>query len=579
MTKQRTAFRPPFGAVQRWLALRGFEKVAAVAALALAAFLLYPILTMVLRTFVTGSDVVAANDVVDLFRDARTLEAIRNTAVILIVAVPMALVIGGLLAWLNERTDARFGLVGEILPIASLLVPPIAGSIAWTFLLSPTSGYLNVLTRNVAGGLGITIDHGPINIFSWYGVIATYTVYMVPYAYLPIAASLRSLDPSLEEAARVSGSSPLKTIWNVTIPAIRPALLTALFLTTVIGLGLYSIPSILGTRSGIDVVSVLIVQRLKFSYPPDTQGALMLGFLLLAVIGAIWLLQSRASRKSTFATISSRGQSESVVRLGSWRKFARLAMVLYLAGVSVVPFVGLAFVSLQRFWTPHINWGDLGFFNYSAVLGDSGLAADALRNSVVLASVGATVGVLLASLAAFHLRRDQSRFGRVLDAVLKLPGNMSHIVLALAFVLTFAGDPFNLGNTRLILLLAYIVIYMYQAILQASDAFGRVGDDLINASYTSGHGQGRTMRWVVLPLMAPGLVSAWILYFVHIVADVNASAILAGTKTQVVGSALVGLHEGGVHAQLAALATILCLISVSFVLGSLILGRLISRRL
>lgn len=557
---------------------RPFEQASRVTALAVSAVLLYPLVELLLRTFVRD-DSVTISDLSSVLGDSQTLTAIRNTAIILLVAGPLALAVGALLAWLNERTDARLGLLGDLLPIASLLVPPIAGSIAWTLLFSPRSGFANVLIRDGAAAVGVSIDEGPVNVFSWYGVIIAYAAYMVPYAYLPIAASLRSLDPALEEAARVNGSSPLEVIWRVTVPAIKPAIFTATFLITVIGVGIYSVPSILGTRSGIDVVSILIVQKLKFSYPPDVKGALVLGFVLLSVVAVAWLLQSRMSRAGLFARISARGQSAAVVKLGRWRGLARAGMLTYLFFLSVVPLTALVFVSMQPFWTPEVDWSALSLDNYRAVFGSSSVAGKALRNSLWLGVVGSTVGIVLAGLSAFYLRRHQTRFARIVDGVLKLPGNMSHIVLAVAFVLAFAGPPFDLGNTRWILLIAFVALYFYQAVLQSSDALARIGDELVDASHTSGHGQGRTVRWVILPLMAPGLVAAWILFFVHIVSDVNAAAILAGTSNPVVGSALVDLYEGGSHTQLAALAAVLSLMSMVFVLASLVLSRFVGRRL
>ncbi|HRE00617.1 MAG TPA: iron ABC transporter permease [Ilumatobacteraceae bacterium] len=557
---------------------RPFDQVTRVVSVGVCLALLFPVGNMILRTFVRGDDRLAVGDVTGLFGDSGTLEAIRNTVIILLIAGPCAIGVGGLLAWLNERTDARIGLAGDVLPIASLLVPPIAGSIAWTLLFSPRSGFANVLIRDGLSRIGINLGQGPVNVFSWYGVIFAYCAYMIPYAYLPIAAALRSLDPALEEAGRVNGSSSLQVLWRITVPAIKPAILTATFLVTVICVGIYSVPSILGTRSRIDVVSVVIVRKLKFSYPPDVKGALLLGFLLLAVVAVVWLLQSRAAGSGRFARIAPRGQSDNLVRLGRWRIFARIGLVGYLVAMSVVPLAALAFVSLQRFWTPHVDWSSLNLDNYRALFGSTGGAARALRNSLWLGLVGATIGVLLAVFAAFYLRRDRSRFSRVVDGVLKLPGNMSHIVLAIAFVLAFAGPPFRLGNTRWILLLAFVSIYVYQAVLQSSDALSRVGDDLIDASHTSGHGITRTVRWVVLPLMAPGLVASWILFFVHIIGDVNAAAILAGTKNQVVGSELVNLYEGGQYTQLAALATVLSAVSMVFVLSSLGLSRLMRRR-
>ncbi len=460
---------------------RPLHSVTALVTLVLCALLLYPLTIMVWRTFVLNGDVIGFSDLERVFTDSRTRSAIINTAIILFTAGPLALVIGGMLAWLNERTDARFGIIGELLPIASLLVPPIAGSIAWTFLLSPNSGFANVLFRDGLGFFGIHMESGPFDIFSWYGVILAYTAYMVPYAYLPLAASLRSLDPALEEAARMSGSSPLRTFVTVTLPAIKPAALSAVFLVTVVCLGIYSVPSILGTRSGIDVMSTRIVQSMKFSYPPDTRGALLLGLVMLMVIGVVWILQTRSVRNGNYARISSRGQSNSVVALGRWRPVARVGMLGYLLMMSLVPLTAILFVSVQSYWTPDVKWGELGLQNYRALLSSSGPAGEALRNSLWLGTVGSIVGVLAAVFAALYLYRSRSWLARAADGVLKLPGNMSHIVLAVAFVLAFAGDPFRLGNTRWLLLVAFIAVYLYQAVLQASDALARVGNDLTDA--------------------------------------------------------------------------------------------------
>lgn len=556
----------------------GLDRVTALVSLLLCGLLGYPLLNMVLRTFVTGDDVVGWSDLGEQLGAEGTLTAFRNTAILLVLAGGTALVIGGTLAWLNERTDARLGLAGQVLPIASLLVPPIAGTIAWTFLLSPRSGYLNVLIRNALGVVGIDLVEGPIDIFSWYGVVFAYAAYLVPYAYLPLAAALRSLDPALEEAARVNGSGSWRATLGTTLPAIRPAIWTAVFLVSVVCLGMYSIPSILGTRSGITVVSVVIVRKLKFAYPPDVQGALVLGLALLVVIAALWWWQSRVARSGRHARIASRGQSKAVVRLGRWRRPARMLMIGYLLSMSVVPLVGLAIVSFQPFWTPKISWDSFTLRNYDALFNSTGKAGAALQNSLWLAVVGATIGVVAAALAAMHLRGRTSLPARMIDAVLKLTGNMSHLVLAIAFVLAFAGDPFRLGNTRWLLLVAYLGVYLYQAVLQSGDALDRIGDDLRDASHTSGHGPARTLRWILLPLMGPGLIAAWILFFVHIVSDVNASAILAGTKNPVVGSTLVELYEGGSQPQVAALATVLSLVSLVFVTASLLVLRLLDRR-
>src|SRR5690606_15480895 len=105
---------------------------------------------------------------------------------------------------------------------------------------------------------------GPLNIFTWYGLIFVYVLYQVPYAFMTVSAGLRNSDTTLEEQSRVSGAGPGRTFWRVTLPSIRPALGGAVLLMLVQGLALFSIPVIIGTGAGIEVLAVRIVELLNF---------------------------------------------------------------------------------------------------------------------------------------------------------------------------------------------------------------------------------------------------------------------------------------------------------------------------
>jgi iron(III) transport system permease protein len=100
--------------------------------------------------------------------------------------VLLALVVGAALAWLNERTDARMGFATDVLPIMPLRVPPIAGAIGWVILASPQAGLLNSFLRDLGGFVGIEMATGPLNIFSWYGVLIVYALYLVPHVFLSV---------------------------------------------------------------------------------------------------------------------------------------------------------------------------------------------------------------------------------------------------------------------------------------------------------------------------------------------------------------------------------------------------------
>jgi iron(III) transport system permease protein len=143
------------------------------------------------------------------------------------------------------------------------------------------------------------------------------------------------------------------------------------------------------------------------------------------------------------------------------------------------------------------------------------------------------------------------------------------VVIAVAMVLAFSGVPFNLSGTFTILVLAYMVLYLPQAFVQATSAFVQVGDTLREAAGVAGAGPGRIFRSVLLPLMAPGLAAGWALVFVMMSGDVTASTMLAGPNTPVVGFVIINEWETGTFAGIATLAVIITLVSSAVVLAVL----------
>ncbi|OLT16149.1 hypothetical protein BJF78_14725 [Pseudonocardia sp. CNS-139] len=237
------------------------------------------------------------------------LPMLGNTAIVLGTSTALAVVVATLFAWLSERTTARAGWLAGVLPVVSLLVPSIAGAIGWVLLASPRAGFLNVALADL--GVPLVLD-----VFSWPGLVLVYTLYLVPQVYLPVSAALAELDPALEEAARVGGRGPVRTLITVTLSAVRPAILSGALLALVYGVALFSVPLIIGTQARIDILSVEIVRLLTTEFPPRLPEAIVLSVVVLLVLGAAWAVNARVVRGGRFATISGRAAAGRRLRLG-----------------------------------------------------------------------------------------------------------------------------------------------------------------------------------------------------------------------------------------------------------------------
>ena len=296
---------------------RGFMILAGSLAALITVLILYPLGATFARVFFLSGDSIISI-LTATIREPDLGKVLWNTAVIVGGSVLIATAIGSTLAWLSERSDASMGWVTRALPLVPFLVPPIIGAIGWTILTAPKSGYLNLIIRGIASRFGVDISTGPLSPYNWFGIIFVYTLYLVPLVYLPVAASLRNLDSSLEEASTISGASPWRTLRCVTLPAIKPGIGAGALLALIFAFSLYSVPSILGSVPRIEVLTVRIV-RLMSVFPAQIAVALMLGMMMIAIIITGLWLQRRILSKSRFATIGGRGMRSTVVALGRWK--------------------------------------------------------------------------------------------------------------------------------------------------------------------------------------------------------------------------------------------------------------------
>lgn len=526
-----------------------------------AGIVVYLLARLALRLFFTGGHF--DGEVFSrVFAYEGLVEVLFNTFAIVLASMILSLCIGAVFAWFMERTDARIGWLAGLLPMFSMILLPIAGAIGWVFLLAPQAGFINALLRGLLDWFGVTLTSGPLNIYSWTGMVLLYTAYMIPFAFLMISTGLRSSDPSMEEAARISGASLFQTLRHVTIPVLRPSLGAAALYIIWFGFSFFSVPVVIGTELGVNVLAVEIVRLVTFTYPSDIPVAIGLSVFLVLVLGTAWFFQGRILRANRHASIGGKGQRGAIVRLGKFKIWAQASLMMYVVLTFILPLGALMLVALNGYWTANISWGLLEVSNlWSGTLENRG-AMRSLSNSLRLSLIGATTAIIVAAIFSLYLRNSGSRWSQLLDGAIKLPSALSAIVIGLGFVLAFAGPPFNLGNTFAILLLCYIVLFLPQATISADAAASQIDRQLSEASWVAGAGGGRTFLRISLPLMVPGLIASWGLLFVWMTGELNASIMLSGTRVPVIGFQILQIFQTGGFPVLASLALVLTAINV-----------------
>jgi iron(III) transport system permease protein len=224
-------------------------------------------------------------------------------------------------------------------------------------------------------------------------------------------------------------------------------------------------------------------------------------------------------------------------------------------------------VALSPLWTGRFNPANATLANFSYVLVDYSLTRQAILNSLLLAVTGATLGVLISGLQSYYLQRGRARFKGVVDALLALPLGIPGIVLSLFFLIFAIRTP--LYGTLAILLIAYVARFFPFATRTISAMLSAIHPELEESARANGASWSQTMRHILLPLLRPALIAAWIMLFIIFIRELGASILLYASGTETISIAMLLLSENSVG-YVAALA----LVQLVLLLGGFMLFRL-----
>jgi iron(III) transport system permease protein len=495
----------------------------------LAVLILVPVGFMFLGAFMSGALAdpearLTLEKVAAVYTTLPYLRTLASTLAIALLVAGIATAGGVFMAWLSSRTDLPARPVMETCIIAPLFLSPFVGAIAWLVLGSPKAGLVNVLARAWFGATGPVV-----NVATPAGIVLIMALYYLPYAYLTVSAALRNMDPAMEEAAYLNGSGVLGTALKVTLPVVRPALISAFFFIFVLACGTFAIPAVLDRSSQVRFLAVDVFQA-SATYPIDYGTAAAIGTLLfwISVLGiAAYQFASRAARR--FVTVTARGYRIRLVRL----RLLRLPMVglvgVYVLLAIVLPYLALAWSAFARpggnvlapVWT---------LANARGVLGSAEVAG-ATMNTLEVGLVTPTICVALGMLIAYAVRRLRVPGAKALDYITMFSIAVPGIVFGTGVFWTYVLTPAY--GTIAVLILAFLASYLPFAYRIGDTALLQIDRALEEASSLCGAGHARTLARITLPLARPALLSAWIMVFIFSVREISAAVLLTSSDNVV----------------------------------------------
>ena len=480
----------------------------------------------------------------------------------------LTLIMGGLVAWAVERTDMPGRGLFHSLTLLTFAIPGLLTTMAWTLTLSPNIGWVNGVLRDVLG-----LSSAPFNIYSMGGMIWALSTHYFPLAYLLLGPAFRTLDMRMEEAALMAGAHQGQVLRRVTLPLMRPAILSALLLLFVRGIESFEVPRILGTPARIEVFTTDIAAAIRRA-PPEFGIASALSLTLLSIcILAVYLYRRAVRNAEAFATITGKGYTPTPFRLGRWRWPAAIGIgTLFAIGLGL-PLFTLVWQSLfAKMAQPFVATAEpVTAANYTFVL-TYPIFLEAVRTSVTLGAMAATLIVAITFVIAWIAQRVARRYGWLLDLLVFMPIAVPSVIIGASVLFAYLILPIPVYNTIWILLIAYLTAYLPYGIRFASGGIAQLHKELEEAGKMAGAGYGQIVWRILLPLLAPVAISAWLYIFVLAVRELGASLMLVGPRTHVLGTITLTMwEEGGSYGAVCALGVIqiVPLIAIVAVLRSL----------
>jgi len=529
--------------------------------LAILAFLvIYPVLMLLLGALTDTNPVVdgfgvfrlSVRNFITVLTNPNVGEALANTLIACGGGTVVAVVIGLAFSWIVVRTNTpckRFIAAASILP---LFAPPLVAGVAWVILGSPKTGLINTLFK------WMNLDWR-IDVYSLSGLVFVFGIYYAPYVYMFTASALRNMDPSLEEAAEVSGASAFATLFSVTFPLIMPAIISGMLLSFVVMLGIYGIPAVLGTPTNINVLTTYIFKLTNWS-PPLYNTAAAVAIILMAVTGLLVYVQQIVLTGRSYTTVAGKAFRPRALDLGRWRWVAFGLAIVYLFVVVVLPTLALIVAAFRKFMFIRDAASLVDLRQYSLVhfhsIFDNPLTLDSIYNAVEVGVITAVVGGALAFAIGYTIHRTHLIGRRAIDLLSTLPVAIPGLVIGVAYLWAWIGLPGGLYGTIWILALAFIARFMPDTVKALSTTFLQIHRELEEAAWICGKGVLGTLRTIMLPLARPGVFAAMTLLFVLAIRELGSSLFLYTSNTMVMSVLLLDYYEGGNIGKTAAFSLV-----------------------
>ncbi len=490
-----------------------------------------------------------------IFADPDFWDAAKNSLIIASGLVTVALPLGAILAFVMVRTDLPGQRWLEPLILIPVFVSPMVLSFGYIVAAGPV-GFYSVWATELLGWV-------PWNIYSLTSIAVIAGLTHVPHVYLYASAALKNLGSDVEEAARMSGASPLRVALDVSLPMIMPALLFSAVLVFFLGFEIFGLALVLGDPEGHLVLTTYLYKLTNKLGTPSYHLMAAVAVCLIAVTFPLVMLQ-RFLMKSSAKYVSLKGKAgrQRPLPLGQWRWPAMALIAAWLLVTILVPLSGIALRAFVTHWGEGVVLSEVLTLEHFQTVFEQPALMRGVLNTLLIGVIGGGLAVICYTAIGLAVHRRPDGWSRFIDYLVLVPRAVPGLLAGLAFLWLFLFIPplSPLRSTIFAVWLAYTVVWLAYGMRLVSSALLQVGPELEEAARSVGASRARTSRDVTLPLIRHGLLASWLLVFLIFEREYSTAVYLLSPGTEVIGSLLVSLWATGGADMVAALSLINVLI-------------------
>jgi iron(III) transport system permease protein len=523
--------------------------------------ILYPLAMVFLQSLfpdiLAGSLKGFLSPFIQVFKSEGLLTVIINT-ILWGIAVTIGCVIVGIpCGFILAKTDMPGKGIIRVIYAIPYMTPPYVGALAWILFIQEKGFLEEMLSGHLPGFVQELF-------FSFWGLTFIMVLFLYPFTALGIEAGLRALPSNFENSARVLGANRKALLRRIVIPLLLPVILNTgllVFLQTVSNFG---VPATLGSRARYPIITAEIYNLIS-SWPINFPLSTALSGILVAMALAIMYISERVLKKKDYGVISGRG----IYQVYSLSKYQRLLaagfiFILFICSVAI-PFGTMVLASLVKIWGGgFFNLSNYTLQNYYEVFGLHSAGFQALYISFSLGLIAPTIILFGAAFISYVLAHYKGGLAFTLNFIGFLPRSLPKVVVVVGLILAWNAPwiGIRIYNTYFMLLLAYVVLYLQDALRYGDSGMRNITRNLENSALVMGASKWRVFTKIIFPLLRPYLIASWILSFIISVRELVASILLLPPGIETTATYIFSQFEQGGLSEAMCMATVTITLTV-----------------